>query len=168
MKPTGIFYGSSTGQTRDAAYKIAAALDIKPADVYDVADTAPSEVGNYTNLILGSSTWGDGDLEDNWYDFIDGLEAMDLKGKTIALFGCGDTGMKETFCNAVGILHDRLEGTGAKFVGEGYTTEGLDFTSSRAMHGGKAYGLLLDNVNHEILTDGRIEGWSDQLKKELL
>ena len=91
MKPTAIFYGSTTGQTRDAAFKIADKLGIAPADVYDVAKTAPSETGNYTNLILGSSTWGDGDLEDNWYDFIDGLEALDLKGKTIALFGCGDT-----------------------------------------------------------------------------
>lgn len=168
MKSIGIFYGSSTGQTRDAAYKIAADLGVTPADVYDVANTAPSEAGKYDNLILGSSTWGDGELEDNWYDFIDGLEAMELKGKTIALFGCGDTTMNETFCNAVGILHNRLEATGAKFIGLGYPTTGLTFASSKAVKNGKAYGLLLDNVNHEDLTDSRINGWCSELKKELI
>ena len=168
MKPTAIFYGSTTGQTRDAAFKIADKLGIAPADVYDVAKTAPSETGNYTNLILGSSTWGDGDLEDHWYAFIDGLEALDLKGKTIALFGCGDTSMADTFCNAVGTLHERLTSTGATFAGEGYEYDGFDFDKSRAIdRNGRAYGLLLDNVNHEDLTDKRIAQWADLLKQEL-
>lgn len=168
MKPTAIFYGSSTGQTRDAAFKIAEKLGISPADVYNVADTAPSVVTGYDNLILGSSTWGDGDLEENWFDFIDGLQSMYLKGKNIALFGCGDTTMTDTFCNAVGILHDRLVDTQATFVGEGFPYDGFQFGKSKAVKSdGKAYGLLLDNVNHEILTDGRIEDWTKMLGKEL-
>lgn len=57
---------------------------------------------------MGSSTWGDGELEDDWYDFIAGVEVLDLKGKKVALFGCGDESMTDTFCNAVGELHDRL------------------------------------------------------------
>lgn len=167
MKPTGIFFGTATGQTREVALKIAKTLGIPAADVHDVTTTAPSEVGKYTNLILGSSTWGDGDLEDGWADFIDGLQAMDLKGKKIALFGCGDTTMRETFCNAVGILHDRLAGTGAMFIGEAFPTTGYDFASSRAVKGGVAYGLLLDNVNHENLTDGRIAQWCEMLTPAL-
>lgn len=167
MKPTGIFYGSATGQTRDAAFKIADALSIAAEDVHDVTATAPSEVGRYSNLILGSSTWGDGELEDGWADFIDGLQAMDLKDKKIALFGCGDTTMRDTFCNAVGILHDRLVDTGARFIGEAFPITGLDFGPSRAVKGGVAYGLLLDNVNHEALTDSRIALWCDMLRPAL-
>lgn len=167
MKPTGIFYGSLTGQTRAAANRIASVLGIKPEDVHDVGSTAPSVVGPYTNLILGSSTWGDGDLEESWADFIDGLQALDLKGKQIALFGCGDTSMTENFCNAVGILHDRLADTGANFIGTGFNTEGLDFASSRAVKGGLAEGLLLDNVNHPELTDSRIDDWCAALAPQL-
>lgn len=167
MKPTGIFYGSTTGQTRDAAYKIAADLGIKPADVYNVAETAPSAVGKYDNLILGTSTWGDGDLEDDWMDFIDGLESLDLKGRKVALFGCGDETMTETFCNGVGILYDRLGGTGATFIGTGFPIDCFSFAASKAVKGGRACGLLLDNVNHEQLTDTRISEWSKSIAPEL-
>ncbi len=168
MKPTGIFYGSSTGQTREAAIMIADALGVDLADVHDVASTAPSIVSRYDNLILGSSTWGDGDLEDDWYDFILGLEALDLRGKQTALFGCGDTSMTDTFCNAVGILHDRLVPTGTTFIGEGFPTEGLSFKSSRAIGpDGSARGLLLDNVNHADLTAPRIAAWSAALAPAL-
>lgn len=164
MKSTGIFYGSSTGQTRDAAIMIADALGVDLADIHDVASTAPSVVSRYDNLILGSSTWGDGDLEDDWYDFILGLEALDLKGKQTALFGCGDTSMTRTFCDAVGILHDRLIPTGTTFIGEGFPTDGLTFSASKAVSpDGKAYGLLLDNVNHADLTAPRIATWTSAI-----
>ena len=45
------------------------------------------------------------------------MRALDLKGKKIAIFGCGDETMSDTFCNAVGILYDRLRDTGATFIG---------------------------------------------------
>lgn len=168
MKPTGIFFGSTTGQTRDAAFKIAEKLGIQPADIHDVASTPPSAVAPYDNIILGSSTWGSGDLEEDWYDFILGLESMDLKGKKVALFGCGDTSMTDTFCDAVGIIRERLNKTGATFIGEGYTTFGLDFKASKAVDAeGNAVGLLLDNVNHEDFTDGRIAAWTKLIAPEL-
>jgi len=72
MKKTGIFYGSATGTTADVAQRIAARLGIADADIHDVAGTAPDTLGAYENLILGSSTWGSGELEDDWYDFADG------------------------------------------------------------------------------------------------
>ena len=77
---TGIFYGSATGTTAQIAEKIGKLLNVDSADIHDVANTAPSEVGKYDVLIMGSSTWGDGELEDDWYDFIAGVEALDLKG----------------------------------------------------------------------------------------
>lgn len=165
MESIGIFYGSATGHTRAAALKLAADLGIDTRDVHDVAQTAPSDAGAYDILILGSSTWGDGDLEDDWYDFIAGLSALDLRGKKVALFGCGDTSMRDTFCNAVGILHKRLRDTGATFIGEGFPYQGFDFGESEALDGnGLAYGLLLDDVNHADLTDSRIADWAGVIK----
>lgn len=161
---TGIFYGSTTGITREIAHEIAKRLNVAPQDIHDVAATAPSAVAGYDALILGSSTWGAGELQDDWYDFLDGLEAMDLRGKTIAVYGCGDESMADTFNNAAGIIYHRLQDTGARFTGA-FNTRGYEFEHSDAVaDDGTAVGLLLDNVNHEDLTPGRIDAWVESLK----
>ena len=85
----GIYYGSSTGNTEAAANDIAAALGVDAANIHNVGDTDASTVADYDTLLLGSSTWGAGDLQDDWYDFLDNLKAQDLAGKKIGLFGCG-------------------------------------------------------------------------------
>lgn len=167
---TAVFYGSSTGNTADVAKRIARTLGVPDTDVYDVAETAPSRLGDYDCLILGSPTYGSGELQDDWYDFIDGAEMLDLKGKTVALFGTGDEGMTDTFCNAVGILRHRLERTGATFTGA-FTTEPYDYGHSEAVDDGPdnpariACGLLLDEVNRPELTDDRIARWAATLKE---
>ena len=131
MKKIGIFYGSATGTTQNVSMRIAKMLNIADSDVHDVGKTLPSAVGGYDILVLGTSTWGSGELEDDWFDFLDGIEVLDLRGKEIALFGCGDETMSDTFCSAVGILHDRLSGTGAMFIAP-YDTIGYDFDESLA------------------------------------
>ena len=142
MKKTGVFYGSSTGITAEVAMEIAGALGVGEADVHDVAKSKPSDVAPYDVLVLGSSTWGDGDLQDGWYDFVDGLQALDLKGKYVALFGCGDDSMSDTFCNAVGILYADLQPTGATFIGD-YDADGYDFRATEARIDGRYVGLCL-------------------------
>ena len=81
----GIYYGSSTGNTEAAANDIAAALGVDAANIHNVGDTDASTVADYDTLLLGSSTWGAGDLQDDWYDFLDNLKAQDLAGKKIGL-----------------------------------------------------------------------------------
>ena len=161
MKKIGIFYGSATGTTEKVAKQIAKLLEVDGKDVHDVSSTAPSAVGQYDILVLGTSTWGSGELEDGWYDFLAGLEALDLHGKQIALFGCGDETMSDTFCSAVGILHDRLKDTGAEFIAPydtiGYTFDHSDAKPEDAL---EAEGLLLDEVNHPELTPARLAGWT--------
>ena len=61
MKKIGIFYGSTTGTTKDVAKKIGEQLGVKPEDIHDVASAAPSMVGDYDVIIIGASTWGDGE-----------------------------------------------------------------------------------------------------------
>lgn len=161
---TAIFYGSTTGTTADVARRIAKVLGVDDSDVYNVADTAPDTLGKYDRLILGSSTWGSGDLQDDWYDFLNGASALDLKGKEIALFGCGDEGMASTFCDAVGTIYDRMQATGAKFIGQ-FSAAPYDFDESTAVRSADkmAVGLLLDEVNHPELTDARIAAWAKTL-----
>lgn len=166
MKRTGIFYGTSTGNTREVAEMIASRLGVKDSDVHDVASVAPSELGNYDVIILGSPTYGSGELQDDWYDFITGAEQLDLKGKTVAVFGCGDENMSDTFCDAVGIIYDRMGKTGARFTGE-YNAACYHYGETGAEIDGKIIGLLIDNVNHADITAERVNGWCDQLKNEL-
>lgn len=166
MKKIGIFYGSTTGTTEEIANKIAQKLGVDKADVHNVADTAPDKVGEYEVLLLGSSTWGDGELQDDWYDFLDGLQALDLKGKEIAVFGCGDESMSDTFCNAVGIIYDRLQGTGAKFIGD-FNSDGYSYDATKADVGGKIVGLLIDETNHPELTDKKIADWCAEIQTQM-
>lgn len=79
MKKIGIFYGSSTGVTAEVAQEIAKKFGVADADVHNVAKSAPSDVAPYDVLILGSSTWGAGELQDDWYDFLTGLKCLTSK-----------------------------------------------------------------------------------------
>lgn len=166
MKKIGIFYGSNTGMTAEVAEEIAVSFGISKEDVHNVSKSAPSEVAPYDVLLLGTSTWGNGELQDDWYDFIDGLEALDLKGKKIALFGCGDETMRDTFCGAIGELYNRLQKTGATFVGA-FDANVYDFDNSPAFIDGVYVGLCLDQVNKEELTAPRIKEWVAKVKTEI-
>lgn len=166
MKKIGIFYGSNTGITAEVAESIASALNISSDDVHNVAKASPSDVAPYDVLLLGSSTWGSGELQDDWYDFLDGLEVLSLKDKKIALFGCGDETMSDTFCAAIGEIYERLQPTGATFIGA-FPADEYDFNETKAFVDGVYVGLLLDNINKEELTPARVKSWTDQLKKEI-
>lgn len=167
MKKIGIFYGSTTGTTEEVAKKIGEKLGVASGDINNVASTAPSKVSDYDVLLLGSSTWGAGELQDDWYDFLNGLQALSLEGKEVAVFGCGDENMSDTFCNAVGIIYERLQPTGARFIGD-FPTAGYSFDESKADEGdGKAVGLLIDETNHPELTDRKISEWCDEIKAQM-
>lgn len=166
MKEYGIFYGSQTGTTADVAQRIALALGVDKTDVHDVANTAPSVLGEYDVLVLGTSTWGDGEIEEDWYDFLDGASALDLKGKKMAVFGCGDEGMTQTFCNGVAELYERMLATGVTPIGK-FPAFPLEFSHSKAVTDGNAVGLLLDEVNKPELTDSRIAAWTTGIKEQV-
>ena len=85
MKKTGIFYGSTTGTTESVARLIAEKLGVSPEDVHDVSKLDAALAESYEALILGTSTWGDGELQDDWYDALDRLRALDLTSDTKAV-----------------------------------------------------------------------------------
>ena len=117
MRKIGIFFGSTTGTTETVAEMIGGKLSVAASDIYNVADADPSKVTDYDYLILGSSTWSDGKLQDDWHDFLDDIKNKDLSGKKVALFGCGDAyGYSATFCEAMVIIRNGLLGTGCVFI----------------------------------------------------
>lgn len=167
MKKIGIFYGSSGGTCEGIALTIASKLALGRDDVHDVAKAKAEDATACDVLLLGSSTWGAGDLQDDWFDFLPQLKAAGLAGKVVALFGCGDSAsFGDTFCDAIGTLHDELAATGCRFVGE-VDTAGYTFDASTAVKDGRFVGLALDEVNEPQLTDGRIDGWIAAIKGAL-
>lgn len=167
MKKTGIFYGSTTGNTETAAQKIAAQLGIGQEDVHDVAQTQAEDVQAYELLLLGCSTWGAGEMQDDWNNFLFELKDKDLKNKTVALFGCGDAeGHSSSFCDALGVIYHELQHTGCRFIGK-TDTDGYRFDGSEALENEKFVGLLIDANNEPDKTDERIRTWCEKLRKEM-
>lgn len=167
MKKIGIFYGSTTGTTLEVAQEIAKCLNVKPEDVHDVASASPSVVGDYEMLILGASTWGAGDLQEDMATFIDGLQALDLENKEVAIFGCGDESMSDTFCNSVGEIYHRLHDTHAMFIAP-FNNDGYNYRHSESNVHGLIVGLCIDNVNHPEMTSERVKAWCDVIKEEII
>ena len=164
MKRTAIFYGSSTGMTEGVAHTIAQKLGIAPNNVIDVSRLTADSLDNYDALILGSSTWGCGELQDDWYDAVKILKAADLSQKTIALFGGGDSeSYPDTFCDAIGLLYDELKDTGCRFTGNHVATDDYSFSSSASVIDGDFVGLPLDEANESDKSEARIDAWVKSL-----
>ena len=89
MKKTVIIYGSSTGTCEDLAGRIGTKLGVD--NIINVTDLDDNVIADNDNLILGTSTWGAGEVQDDWYDGLRTIKSADLGGKTVALFGCGDS-----------------------------------------------------------------------------
>ncbi len=155
----GIFYGSNGGVTETIAENIKDALGLE-ANLHDIADTDMDVFGEYTQIIIGTSTWGDGDLQDDWDDCFSDFEGVDFSGKTLAFFGTGDQeGYDENFLDAMGTLHDAAVKNGANVVGNGWSTDGYEYDESTAVQDGAFIGLAIDEDNQDNLTDERIEKW---------
>ncbi len=165
MKETGIFYGSTTGTTAQVAQELGKALGVAAEDIHNVAETSPLKLGEYKLIVIGSSTWGDGDLQEDMYDFLDGVRALDLKGHRIAIFGTGDETMTDTFGNAMAKIRHYFEKTGAEFTGE-FNADGYEYHHSDSqLPDGNMVGLLLDQVNHPEYTPQRIKEWAALISK---
>ena len=162
MKKTIVVYGSSTGTCEAIAQKIANKLGV---ECINVADLSADIVADAENLLLGTSTWGAGELQDDWYDGIDDLKSADLSGKTGALFGCGDAeSYPDTFCGAMGEIYNAVCDR-ATVVG-GVSTDGYTFDDSDAVRNGQFVGLALDDVNESDKTEARIDAWIASLPLE--
>ncbi|MDR1454846.1 MAG: flavodoxin [Tannerella sp.] len=167
MNKIGIFYGSSGGNTKEIAKRIAAKLNVNSSDMHDVASAAASDLAPYDVLLFGSSTWGVGDLQDDWEGFIGTVASADLSGKKVGLFGCGDSSSyPDTFCDAMGKIYQTVKDRATAVIG--YTgTAGYSFDASESVAGDRFVGLVIDEDNESNLSDERIDAWVTQLGKDL-
>ncbi|MCH9814745.1 MAG: flavodoxin [Epsilonproteobacteria bacterium] len=163
----GIFYGSNGGATERVAEIIKSKLDVE-VEMHDIANAKAEDFQTYTELIIGTSTWGEGDLQDDWEDFEDDFKEVDFAGKTVAFFGLGDQdGYPDNYLDAMGTLYKYAVDKGANVVGNGWSTEGYDFDESTAIVDNAFVGLALDEDNQDELTEKRIDQWIDSIKSYL-
>ncbi len=165
MKTIGIFYGSTSGNTQAAAELIASKLGVTAGDLYDVGRASGADLQKYDVLLFGSSTWGLGDLQDDWEGFI--AKLGDLSGRQVAVFGTGDSvSYSDSFCSAIGTIARAAEKAGARLAGTGVPAADYSFDDSEAFEGGSFLGLPLDYDNEDNKSDQRISQWIDRLRTE--
>ena len=157
-----IFYGSSTGNTENAAEKIKQEMDGLIAHMEDVANIEdPSIIAEHDLIFFGVSTWNIGEMQDDWADFIPKMEGLDLSGKKVCFFAMGDaTGYPYNFLDAMGELWQAVKTLGSPQLIGVWPTEDYEFDESQAMHDENHFlGLGLDDDNESEKTDDRIHEW---------
>ncbi len=164
---TAIFYASSTGNTSSVAKDIAKILG--SVKTYDIASSGVDKISEYDKIIIGSSTWGEGELQDDWDELWEDFSQVDFTGKTVALFGLGDQdGYADNYLDAMGLIYEKVVENGAKVVGQWEISHDYFHEESLAIKDDKFVGLALDEDNQDELTKERITTWCEQIKNEIL
>lgn len=112
-----IVYASRRGTTRKTTQTISDILEQEgyTVEIKKASNCKAVELKNYRIVLLGSSTWADGDLHEDLDQLERDLRDLDLKGISAAAFGTGNSRFR-FFCEAVDILETRLKHSGAKLL----------------------------------------------------
>lgn len=119
-----IVFASLTGNTEEMAELIAEGIRGTglTADLKEVEQCSASELMRYDAFLLGAYTWGDGELPDEFEDFIDEMTELKLHGRKAAAFGSGDTTYR-LYCGAVDYLEQKLKEFGVAVEQDGLKVE---------------------------------------------
>ena len=170
MAKIGIFVGSSGGVTLGAAQMIQELLE--EAELINMEEDFDDleQFDEFDVLLIGSSTWGQGDPQRDWVDPLYEMQndEPDFSGKKVAFFGAGDQeSHSEEFVTALGKMKDVFAKLGAD-TEFGYTSsQGYTFKHSYAHKEGKFCGLAIDDINQSDLTEARVTQWISQIKEEM-
>ncbi len=112
-----IIYGSSKGRTGRMADVLAEALEKRdvPYSLKNVFEANPTSLPDYKYIVLGSSTYGQGDLQRDFLAFERGMDDLDLTGVKAAIFGSGNS-RYSYYAEAVDILEAKVRIQGARLV----------------------------------------------------
>lgn len=123
-----VVFGSTTGNTESVAEYVAKALEGEgmSVDVLNAAKASPAGLADgYDLVLMGCSTWGDDEIElqEDFQPIFDEMEKANLKGKKVAVFGCGDSSYTY-FCGAVDVIEEKAEQMGATVVAPSLKIDG--------------------------------------------
>lgn len=117
MERVIIVYGSKRGKTSKMAGVVEEELTsaghlVELRNVYEIS---PKYLLDFDLIILGSSTWSNGDLQDDFLPFEREMDDISLEGKWATAFGPGNSRFT-FFAEAVEILEAKLRSCGARFL----------------------------------------------------
>jgi len=166
----GLFYGSDTGMTEEITHTIVDEWNVTDIEVIEINNANSSDFDKFNFIILGLSTWYDGDLQSDWESYFDEFKTIDFTNKTVAIYGLGDQyGYGEYFIDGVGMLAEVVIANGGNIIGK-WPTKGYDYTESKAKieNEDSFYGLAIDEDNQPELTQERLLKWLTILKNNLI
>lgn len=119
-----LIYASMTGNTEEMSEAVAEGIREEGGELVmkSVLDANVSELKQYEGILLGTYTWGDGDLPDEFLDFYDEMDHIQLKYKRAAVFGSCDSAYL-AYGAAVDTLIEKLKELGADVVLPGLKIE---------------------------------------------
>ena len=112
-----VVYASSKGRTARIAKLVVDALAAKgvPVVLKNAFEARPEELLGYRYVVLGCSTYGQGDLQRDFVEFERGMDNLDLTGTKAAVFGSGNS-RYAYFAEAVDILEAKLKILNARLL----------------------------------------------------
>lgn len=116
--PVTILFGSQTGNAEGCAKKMAKALNggSFTTEVFDMAQYDAARLAGEKNLLVITSTYGDGEPPDSaldFYEWLHGEGAPKLEGVRYSVLGLGDTEYPD-FCKCAIDIDNRLSALGAE------------------------------------------------------
>jgi flavodoxin I len=169
MTKIGLFFGPLKGSVNRVAEKVKTALGEQNIDMISVNDASAENLESYDKIIFGISTVGketwDSDFSNtDWSKFFPNISKVDYSGKTVAIFGLGDSvTYSNHFVNAMGVLAKQLLKNGATIVGK-VDPASYEFDESEAIFDGMFIGLPIDEDFQPELTDERVSNWVNSIK----
>lgn len=169
MSKIGLFFGPLKGSVNRVAEKVKTALGEQNIDMISVNDASAENLESYDKIIFGISTVGketwDSDFSNtDWSKFFPNISKVDYSGKTVAIFGLGDSvTYSNHFVNAMGVLAKELLKNGATIVGK-VDPSSYEFDESEAIFDGMFIGLPIDEDFQPELTDERVSNWVNSIK----
>lgn len=104
-----IVYASVTGNTEALSDILVQSLQSKGLEpsIYKVTDFALKELSHYDIVIVGTYTWGSGEVPAEMTGLFQAFERLNRKELVTAVFGTGDSFFAE-YCGAVDRFRDML------------------------------------------------------------
>jgi flavodoxin len=136
-----VVYGTGSGNTELVSQMVAAGLEDKGMEVecVRVEKTSVEEVIKADLIVLASSTWNVGELQDYFVPFHKELIEQQLPGKPMAVIGLGDSKNYDIFNGASDILEAAVKKVG-----------GLQLLPT----------MRIDGPPHKVLDQMRGWGWT--------
>ncbi len=143
-------YSSGTDLATDVIKRVLESAHIEVIKK-NIKDITPTEINNYTDIILASPSWrtrkGDGMPHEFFLDYMDTVADGAYNGKKFAVMGLGDTAYTH-FCGAVNELEKFIQARGGELLTESLRIDGFYFAQEQ--------------------NEKEIEAWSVVIAKSLL